>query len=107
MNNHCLTIQSIGRPRARFWTQLLEVSSPLRRIDFLVLALILGFGASQFFCCERAADFLDDDVFFADAGRSLIDHGFYGINGYPETNQPPGLPWILGLLCMAGGSCHA
>jgi hypothetical protein len=34
------------------------------------------------------------------------EHGFAGINGYPETNQPPGLPWILGLLCMAGACSH-
>ena len=106
MNSDCLTIQSLSPDRTGFWAQLLEVSSPLRRIDLLVLALILGFGAMQFFGCERAPDFLDDDVFFADAGRSLVDHGFYGVNGYPETNQPPGLPWILGLLCVAGGCSH-
>ncbi len=79
----------------------------MRWFDILVFALILGFGALQFYSCERAGDFRDDDVFFADAGRSLVDHGFYGINGYPETNQPPGLPWILGVLCAVGGCSHA
>jgi hypothetical protein len=34
----------------------------------------------------RAPDFVDDDVFFADSARSMIEHGFYGINCYRETD---------------------
>src|SRR6476620_9316489 len=93
--------------RVGFWGQFTEVSSRLRAADIFVYLLIIGFGVLQFVYAERAADFYHDDVFYADAVHSLVEHGFYGINGYPETNQPPGLPWILGLLCMAGGSCHA
>src|SRR5260370_22148543 len=89
-----------------FWSQLTEVSSPCRLADIIVIALSVGFGALQFVRSERAGDFYYDDVFFAEGGRSLIEHGFYGINGYPETNQPPGLPWILGMLCAAGGCSH-
>jgi hypothetical protein len=81
--------------------------SPRRRADIAVLGLILAFGALQFFYYERAADFLHEDVFYADAARSLIHHGFYGIDGHPETNQPPGLPAILAILCLAGGCSHA
>jgi hypothetical protein len=77
-------------------SQLQEVSSTLRWADILVLALIIGLGALQFLCCVQSRDFLDDDVVYSDAGRSLIEHGFYGINGQPRTNQPPGLPAILG-----------
>jgi 4-amino-4-deoxy-L-arabinose transferase-like glycosyltransferase len=106
MNSYREAIECGNVSRPRVWMQLTEVSSSMRRIDILVLALILGVGALQFYFCERAGDFLYDDVFFADAGRSLVDHGFYGINGYPETNQPPGLPWILGLLCLVGGCGH-
>jgi hypothetical protein len=68
--------------------------------------LILGFGALQFFFADRAKDFLGEDVFFADAARSIVEHGFYGINGYAETNQPPGLPSILALLSIVGGCSH-
>src|ERR1700732_3093473 len=107
MNSDRETMPYVGPARTGFWAQLTEVSSSTRRIDLLVFALILGFGLLQFYFCERSGDFLSDDVFFADAGRSLVDHGFYGINGRLETNQPPGLPWILGLLCIAGGCSHA
>jgi hypothetical protein len=92
--------------RTESWTEFAEVSSTIRWTDILVYALILGFGALEFFCCAQAPDFSYDD-FFADAGRSLVEHGFYGINGYSETNQPPGLPWILGMLCMAGACSHS
>ena len=92
----------IGRPinpgRMGLLAQLAEVSSPLRRIDIFVFALIIGFGVLQFFYVGRARDFPGDEVFFADSGRSLVEHGFYGINGYAETNMPPGLPAILGFL---------
>jgi len=39
-----------------------------------------------------------EDAFYADAARNLLQHGFYGVNGNPETTQPPGLPAILALL---------
>jgi hypothetical protein len=84
--------------RMGFLAQLTEVSSPLRRIDIFVFALIIAFGALQLFFVGRARDFPGDEVFFADSGRSLVEHGFYGINGYAETNMPPGLPAILGFL---------
>ena len=93
--------------RRGIWVQLQEVSSSLRPIDLVVLALILGIGALQFFRVARAPDFLGEDVFWADSARSLIDHGYYGINGYPETNMPPGLPLILALLRIAGVGGHA
>jgi hypothetical protein len=82
-------------------------SSPLRLVDLIIFALIIGFGALQFFCTVRPGDFMADDVFFADAARSIIKHGFYGINGYAETNQPPGLAGILALLCIAGGCAQS
>jgi hypothetical protein len=100
-------VQSVSRERLSFWAQMTEVSSPLRRIDVVVFALILGFGLVQLYFIARAPDFPGDDVFYADAGRSLIEHGFYGISGYAETNMPPGLSSILGLLCMAGACSHA
>jgi len=99
-------MQSASHGRIGLLAQLTEPSSALRRIDIIVLALILGFGVLQFFYSERARDFLDDDVDYAEAGRSLIEHGFYGFNGQPRLNQPPGLPAILGLLCVAGGDSH-
>ena len=88
------------------WAQFEEVCSSYRWIDLVVFLVILGFGAVQFFFAARAADFRHDDVFFADSARSLIEHGFYGINGYAETNMPPALPAVLGLLGIGLGWSH-
>jgi hypothetical protein len=88
------------------WFQLCEVSSPFRRVDLIILALMLTFGAFHFFFSKSANDFSRDDVFYADCARSLIHQHFYGINGHPETNQPPGLPAALALLCLLGGCTY-
>lgn len=42
-------------------------------------------------------------VFWVDSGRSLIEDGFYGVNGHSETNMPPGLPALLGIMAAAWG----
>ena len=82
-----------------FWSQLSEVSSTFRPADLIVFALIIGFGVLQFFY----TDFLTDNVYPADTARSLVEHGFYGINGYAETNYPPGFVTMFALLCIVGG----
>lgn len=92
--------------RTGFWAQLEEISGPLQPIDIIVFALIIGYGALQFFCVERSSEFLSEDVFFADSARSIAEHGFYGINGYAETNMPPGLPFIFAWLCLIKGCSH-
>jgi hypothetical protein len=86
--------------------QLQEESLSRRQIDVAVYVLILSIGVLQFFHTARAPDFLGDDVFWADSTRSLVDHGYYGINGYAETNMPPGLPVILALLHAVGIGGH-
>ena len=86
------------------WPQFTEVSSRVDRADFLTYVLILCLGASQWFSIARESDFPDDQVFWADAGRSLIEHGFYGINGNRETNMPPGLPAVVGVLQVYFGN---
>ena len=96
-----------GSSQPSFPTQPEEGLSPLRLADIAVFGLILAFGALQFFYYERAADFLHEDVFYADAARSLVQHGFYGIDGHPETNQPPGFPAILAMLFLVGGYSHS
>jgi len=96
-----------GSGQPSFPTQPEEGLSPLRLADIAVFGLILAFGALQFFYYERAADFLHEDVFYADAARSLVQHGFYGIDGHPETNQPPGFPAILAMLFLVGGYSHS
>jgi hypothetical protein len=96
-------MQGVGSGRNRFWAQLGEVSSSLCRVDIVVLALIVCVGIMHFFLVARARVFFHDDVFFADSGRSLIERGFYGINGYPEANMPPGLSALIGLVQLAGG----
>ena len=42
-------------------------------------------------------------VFWVDSARSLTEHGFYGVNGYSETNMPPGLPAVVGVMGVAWG----
>jgi hypothetical protein len=92
--------------RTRLWGPIEGVCSSLRAADVFFLACILFFGAFQFFATQRVHDFQRDDVFYSDSGRSLVERGFYGINGHPETNQPPGLPFLLGLLSLAGWGTH-
>ena len=69
--------------------RLNEPAASFRRVDVVVYALILCIGAFHFFLCARETDFPGDDVFWSDSGRALVEHGFYGINGYAETNMPP------------------
>jgi hypothetical protein len=90
--------------RNDLWAQFWRIGSERKKADIIVLSLILACGILQCFLVQRSPDFLDDDAFYADAGRSLVEHGFYGINGYAETNQPPGLPAILGILSAIEGS---
>ncbi len=92
--------------RTSFFGLIEEVHSSLRAFDVFILVCVLSFGAFQFFACQRIHDFQRDDVFYADSGRSLVEHGVYGINGHPETNQPPGLPFLLGLFSLAGLGTH-
>ena len=64
------------------------------------------FGAFAVLLHQRA-DFGGGDVFYADAAQSLLDTGFYGVNGHPETTQPPGLAGILAVLFSIFGYSHA
>ena len=76
-------------------------SPHLDAFDYTALVLILTFGLLQFFLYLRAKDFLYDDVYYFEAARSLLQQGYYGFNGRPEANQPPGVSGILALLCIA------
>lgn len=82
-------------------------SKTLDRSDLLILGLILLFGAVQLFLYQHSKDFLTEDVFYFDSAQSLIQRGFYGIQGRAETNQPPGLPAILAALCVLRVCSHA
>jgi hypothetical protein len=84
-----------------------ETPSPAGIADIVVFALILSIGVMQFFLYQHASEYFYDDVFVADCARSLVQHGFYGIAGRPETNQPPGTAAILALVCFLGGCSRA
>jgi hypothetical protein len=92
--------------QARIFGLSEKIHSPLRAADLFFLACIFCVGAFHFVCAQRVHDFQGDDVFYSDSGRSLVEHGSYGINGHPETNQPPGLPFLLGLLSLGGWGTH-
>ena len=79
---------------------------PWPTIDAVAYVLILVFGLAAFVYCERSTDFLGEDVFYADCAHSLLQQGYYGINGHPETNQPPGLTLILAPLLAVFGNNH-
>jgi hypothetical protein len=102
-----MTIVCADADGSDFWSQGEEVSSSLCRVDFLVFAVIIGFGALQ--CCysQPWADFRWEDVFYADSARAIAQQGFYGINGCSETNMPPGLSVILALIGYVYGYSHA
>jgi hypothetical protein len=81
-------------------------SDGFERTDTIVFGLILFFGTLQFVFSERASGFLTDDVFYSDCARSILQHGYYGIQGRLETNQPPGLSAILALICYFKSCSH-
>lgn len=85
-----------------------RAAAPVRgdAIDAIVCTLLLVFGVLQIIFVERTPDFHGDDVFYFDAARSLIQHHFYGINGHPETNMPPGLSGLIALFCLARICSH-
>ena len=75
--------------------------------DLIVILLIVVFGVSAILLRQRTPDFLGEDAFYADAAQSLLHHGFYGVNGIPETTQPPGLAGILAALFAVFGYSYA
>jgi hypothetical protein len=75
--------------------------------DLIIFLLIAVFGVSTVLLHQRAADFLAEDAFYADAAQCLLHYGFFGVNGVPETTQPPGLAAILAVLFSIFGYSYA
>jgi len=74
--------------------------------DFVFYLLVL-FGVGAVLLHQRTADFMGEDVFYADAARSFLQHGSYAVNGVSETTQPPGLSAILAFLFAIFGQSYA
>lgn len=91
---------------ATYLTPKAEATSSIGLVDLTVLGIIIGVGALQVLFADRAADFLHDDAFYIDAARSLIQHHFYGIDGHPETNMPPGVSGMLAAMCLIRACSH-
>ena len=107
---------SLATARAESSVQRWEESRNWQRVtkylaaaktDLIFFVLIIVFGASAVLLHQRTADFWGEDVFYADAAHSLLHDGFYGVNGNPETTQPPGLPGILAVLFSIFGYSYA
>jgi hypothetical protein len=79
----------------------------VKKADLFCYALIALFGVATILLRQRTTDFIGADVFYADAAQSLLHHGFYGVNGTPETTQPPGLSLILAALFAVFGYSFA
>jgi hypothetical protein len=77
------------------------------KVDFVYVSVIAVFGVCTALLYQRTPDFLGEDAFYADAARNLLYHGFYGVNGNPETTQPPGLSAILAVLFAMFGYSYA
>jgi len=77
------------------------------KVDFVYVSAIVVFGVCTALLHQRTPDFLGEDAFYADAARNLLYHGFYGVNGNPETTQPPGLSAILAVLFAMFGYSYA
>ena len=86
--------------RVRSWPSI-------ERPDLIVFLVIVTFGLSAILLRQRTADFMGEDAFYADAAQSLLHHGLYGVNGNPETTQPPGLSGILAALFAMFGYSYA
>jgi hypothetical protein len=84
-----------------------KVRAYFARADLIFSIVILVFGTSAILLRQRTSDFGGEDVFYADAAQSLLDHGVYGVGGHPETSQPPGLAGILALLFSMLGRSYA
>jgi hypothetical protein len=94
-------------PTTRIRSQFRLLESLSSRRATIAFCILLGaFGLFHVLASVKTVNFRGDDVFYLDAGRSIFEHGYYGINGRPEANQPPGLPVLLGLLCLAGTCAH-
>jgi hypothetical protein len=79
----------------------------VKKADLFCYALIALFGVAAVLLRQRTTDFISPDVFYADAAQSLLHHGLYGVNGTPETTQPPGLSMILAALFAEFGYSFA
>jgi hypothetical protein len=95
-------VENPKRNREKVSSQVYFVSA-----DLIFSILILVFGTSAILLHQRTSDFGGEDVFYADAAQSLMDHGFYGVGGHRETTQPPGLAGILALLFSMLGRSYA
>jgi hypothetical protein len=79
----------------------------IKKADLICYTLIALFGVAAVLLRQRTTDFISGDVFYADAAQSLLHHGFYGVDGTPETTQPPGLSMILAALFAVFGYSFA
>jgi hypothetical protein len=95
-------VQNPGRNREK-----VAICSSFVRADLIFCMLIVLFGTSAVLLRQQTADFGGEDVFYADAAQSLLDHCFYGVNGHSETTQPPGLAGILAVLFSMFGHSYA
>jgi len=71
----------------------------LMGVDFLVWAAILALGAFQLYSHLRSSDFPFEDVAYFEQAKSLLHDGYYGFESVPERVQPPGLVFLLALIC--------
>jgi hypothetical protein len=75
-------------------------------MDVAVYVLIVALSALPFFLCEKAPDFVNDDVYYLDLAHSLLHEHSYSANFAPERVQPPGLPLIVASVCATFGCTH-
>lgn len=81
------------------------MSGSSRRAELIVVLFLLVLGGCTILFRQRTPDFMGEDVFWADAARSLLTTGFYGVGGVVETTQPPGLALALaGAMALFGYS---
>jgi hypothetical protein len=92
-----------GRSSSR--NRILPKLSSRTVVDALVYGLILALTALSFYFCERAPDFVNTDVHYADLADSLL-HSQYTTNFTQERLQPPGFPLVLAFIARTIGSSH-
>jgi hypothetical protein len=80
--------------------------APFAPMDAVVYALILALSALPFFFYERAPDFVNSDVHYAELADSLLHSHSYSADFTHEGLVPPGFPIILASICATLGCTH-
>ncbi len=74
--------------------------------DSFIYASCVSLGAIQFLFYERCDYFVSMPTYY-ELARSLVEQGFYGYDGRPETIFPPGCAALIALVWICFGNSYS